>query len=131
MQYFTYLWFDTNRKMFYVGVHEGTPDDGYISSSRWLTAEYHYRPQDFKRKILSFYESKALARKAEAKLLSLIKEEEFGSRYYNLKNGRKKGTPASNKGKPMSMEQREKLRLVKLGKPSVRKGVPNKPKIAD
>lgn len=59
----------------------------------------------------------------------MIQPHEFGKRYYNLKNGRKPGTPASNKGKPMSEEQKKKLSLAKLGKPSARKGIPNKPKV--
>jgi len=131
MQYFTYLWFDKNRKMFYIGMHEGSDEDGYVSSSRWFNGEQQYRPNDFTRKILKMFDNRALARKEEARLLAMIKDSEYGKRYYNLKNGRKKGTPASNKGKPMSMEQREKLRLAKLGKPSARKGIPNKIKSAD
>ena len=130
MQYFTYIWFDKSRKMFYIGMHEGYIDDGYISSSRWFNGEQQYRPNDFVRKILKTFDNRASARKAEAKLLSMIKNSEYGTKYYNLKNGRKKGCPAHNKGKPMSIEQREKLRLAKLGKPSVRLGIPNKPKVA-
>lgn len=126
MQYFTYLWIDKSRKMFYVGVHEGHINDSYISSSRWFNGEYQYRPNDFKRRVLKQFDDRASATKEESRLLALIKEEEYGSRYYNLKTGRPKGTPASNKGKPMSVEQREKLSLAKLGKPSVRKGIPNK-----
>lgn len=117
--------------MFYIGMHEGTPKDGYVSSSRWFNGEQQFRPNDFIRKILKIFNNRASAVKEEARLLSMIKESEYGNRYYNLKSGRKKGTPASNKGKPMTMEQREKLRLAKLGKPSVRKGIPNKPKSAD
>lgn len=126
MQYFTYLWIDKSRKMFYVGVHEGHTNDSYISSSRWFNGEYQYRPNDFKRRVLKHFDDRASATKEESRLLALIKEQEYGSRYYNLKTGRPKGTPASNKGKPMSAEQREKLSLAKLGKPSVRKGIPNK-----
>ena len=128
MQYFTYLWIDTSRKMFYIGVHQGSTNDNYTSSSRWFNGEYNYRPADFKRKVLKTFNDRASARKEEARLLAMIKESEFGSRYYNLKNGRPKGTPASNKGKPMSMEQRQKLSQIKLGKISPRKGIPNKNK---
>ncbi len=107
-------------------MHEGNVDDGYVSSSRWFSGEQQYRPNDFVRKILKTHNNRASARVEEARLLRMIEESEFGTKYYNLKNGRRKGTPASNKGKPMSMEQREKLRLAKLGKPSARKGIPNK-----
>lgn len=126
MQYFTYIWLDKARKMFYIGMHEGEINDDYISSSRWFNGEYNYRPTNFKRKILKTFNNRASARSEEARLLAMIKNFEFGTRYYNLKNGRPKGTPASNKGVPMSQEQRKKLSLAKLGKPSVRKGKPNK-----
>jgi hypothetical protein len=131
MQYFTYIWIDKSRKMFYIGIHEGKVDDNYVSSSRWFNGEYQYRPGDFKRKILKLFDNRASARKEEARLLALVKEAEFGTRYYNLKTGRPKGTPASNKGKSMSLEQREKLSAAKLGKTSVRKGIPNKIKLVD
>ena len=131
MQYFTYLWIDKSRKMFYIGMHEGQVEDNYISSSRWFNGEYNYRPTDFKRRILKIFNDRASARKEEARLLATIREAEFGFRYYNLKNGRPKGTPASNKGIPMTIEQRKKLSTIKLGKPSVRKGIPNKIKLVD
>lgn len=131
MQYFTYLWIDKSRKMFYIGMHEGYVNDNYISSSRWFNGEYQYRPDNFKRKVLRFFDNRSLARKEEARLLTLIKETEYGTRYYNLKTGRPKGTPASNKGQTMSLEQREKLSAAKLGKPSARKGISNKMKLVD
>ena len=102
-------------------MHEGHIDDDYTSSSRWFNGEYQYRPHDFKRKVLKTFSDRASARREEARLLAMIRPNEHGSRYYNLKNGRPKGTPATNKGKPMSMEQRTKLSLAKLGKPSNRK----------
>jgi hypothetical protein len=112
--------------MFYVGIHEGNIDDDYTSSSRWFNGEYQYRPNDFRRKIIKMFNNRESARSEEARFLRMIKESEFGKKYYNLKMGRKKGSIPSNKGKPMSDEQRKKLSLAKLGKPSVRKGIPNK-----
>ena len=126
MQYFLYIWLDHSRKMFYVGMHDGNVDDGYISSSRWFNGEHQYRPNDFRRKIIKMFNTRESARTEEARFLRMIKESEFGKKYYNLKNGRPKGTPASNKGKSMSSEQRKKLSLAKLGKPSIWKGIPNK-----
>lgn len=126
MQHFLYIWFDSARKMFYVGMHEGNVADGYVSSSRWFNGEYYYRPKDFKRKIIKIFNDRKSARKEEARFLCMIEEIEFGKKYYNLKNGRPTGTPASNKGKPMSIEQRHKISQAKLGKPSARKGIPNK-----
>jgi hypothetical protein len=112
--------------MFYVGMHDGNIADGYVSSSRWFNGEHQYRPNDFKRKIIKTFNDRESARKEETRLLHMIKEFEFGKKYYNLKNGRPTGTPASNKGKPMSIEQRQKLSQAKLGKISARKGIPNK-----
>ena len=131
MQYFLYIWLDHSRKMFYIGMHEGFISDDYVSSSRWFNGEYQYRPSDFKRKIIKMFNNRETARKEEARFLRMIKESEFGTKYYNLKNGRKKGSTPSNKGKPMSDEQRKKISAAKLGKPSGRKGVPNKNKLVD
>ena len=122
MQYFLYIWHDKCRKMFYVGMHEGNITDGYVSSSRWFNGEHQYRPNDFKRKIIKTFNDRKTARKEEAKILRMIKESEFGKKYYNLKNGRPSGTPPWNKGIPMSDEQREKLSSAKKGKPSPHRG---------
>jgi len=125
MQYFLYLWFDKNRKMFYVGMHEGNISDGYISSSRWFNGEYQYRPNDFKRKILKFFNDRKLALKEEAKFLKMIKESEYGKKYYNLKNGRPSGTEPWNKGKKniYSQETLTKMSVARKGKPSNNKGL--------
>ncbi len=120
MQYFLYVWFDKCRKMFYVGMHEGHPGDGYISSSRWFNGEYQYRPNDFKRKILKSFNDRKDARKEEARFLRMIKESDFGKKYYNLKNGRPSGGEPWNKGKKniYSQETLQKMSSAKIGKPS-------------
>jgi hypothetical protein len=106
--------------MFYVGMHEGQIIDGYVSSSRWFNGEYQYRPNDFKRKIIKTFNDRKSARKEEARLLRMIKESEFGKKYYNLKNGRPAGTPPWNKGKKniYSQETINKMSVAKIGKPS-------------
>lgn len=106
-------------------MHEGDSNDNYISSSRWFNGEYNYRSTDFKRKILKLFNDRTSARTEEARLLAMIKDSEYGVRYYNLKNGRRKGTPASNKGKPMSLEQRQKLSEIAKGRTSPTKGKSN------
>lgn len=120
MQYFLYIWYDKCRKMFYVGVHEGIITDGYVSSSRWFNGEQQYRPNDFKRKILKIFNDRKSARKEEARFLRMIKESEFGRKYYNLKNGRPAGTSPWNKGKTniYSPETLQKMSNAKVGKPS-------------
>ena len=120
MQYFLYIWYDKCRKMFYVGMHEGQITDGYTSSSRWFNGEHQYRPNDFKRKIIKTFNNRNSARKEEARFLRMIKESEFGKKYYNLKNGRPSGFEPWNKGKKniYSQETLHKMSNAKKGKPS-------------
>jgi hypothetical protein len=81
---FIYIWFDRKRKMYYIGCHWGTTDDGYICSSKWMRDAYRYRPQDFKRRILKRGIERANLLQEEYKYFSMIKDEELGKRYYNL-----------------------------------------------
>jgi len=120
MQYFLYIWYDKCRKMFYVGMHEGNINDNYISSSRWFNGEHQYRSKDFKRKIIKTFNDRKSARKEEARFLRMIKDSEFGKKYYNLKNGRPPGFEPWNKGKKniYSQETLAKMSMAKKGKPS-------------
>lgn len=124
--HFVYMWFDKTRKMFYVGQHSGNFDDSYISSSRWLTGEVLYRPKDFKRRIIKIFETKNEAQKYEGYLISLIKDDEFGKKYYNKKQGKPKGTKSWNSGKKglFSKETIKKISDARKGKPTT-KGRPN------
>ncbi len=114
---FIYIWRDNSRNMYYIGSHDGTPEDGYLSSSRWLNGEINYRPNDFRRKVLKVIDLSEM-KLEEYRIIKKIKESEFGTRYYNLKSGRKKGTPASNKGIPMPEKQRKKISSSRSGQPS-------------
>ena len=120
MQFFLYVWHDRQRNMFYVGMHEGSINDNYISSSRWFNGEYQFRPVDFRRKIIKTFNDRKSARKEEARFLRMIKESEFGKKYYNLKNGRPSGSEPWNKGKKniYSVETLLKMSKAKKGKPS-------------
>ena len=82
---FIYIWFDRKRKMFYVGSHWGAEDDGYICSSNRMRDAYRRRPQDFRRKIISNNVSRDILLEEEYKWLSLIKDDELGNKYYNLR----------------------------------------------
>lgn len=83
---FVYIWFDRKHKRYYIGCHWGTVDDGYICSSNWMRDAYNRRPNDFKRKILSTgIEERSLMFEKEHEWFSLIKEEELGKKYYNLR----------------------------------------------
>ena len=84
---FIYIWFDRKRKMFYIGSHWGAEDDGYICSSTRMRNAFRRRPKDFgKRKIISrIYTNRLDLLDKEYKWLSLIKDEELGKKYYNLR----------------------------------------------
>ena len=82
---FVYIWYDRKHKRYYVGSHWGTEDDGYVCSSPWMMQAYKKRPYDFKRRILEHINTtREDLLKSEYKWLSLIKEEEIKTRYYNL-----------------------------------------------
>lgn len=134
---FVYIWYDRKHKRYYVGAHWGTENDGYICSSSWMKKAFIIRKKDFKRRIIFRTTEKETLSNKEYEWLQLIKEEELGKRYYNLKNhyfhhwtqnkshywtGKsrpevknfkgfiEKGRRAWNKGKPLSEEHREKLK---------------------
>lgn len=100
---FIYLWRDRSRNMYYVGSHVGKPDDGYVSSSKWLNGEIQYRPQDFRRRVLKFVRPEMLRREEHA-ILKKIKRADLGRKYYNMPTGREKGIVPWNKGRPASPE---------------------------
>jgi len=82
---FIYIWFDIKRKMYYIGCHWGTEDDGYICSSNRMRDAYRRRSQDFKRRILAKNIDRNKLLEEEYKWLQLIPDEELGKKYYNLK----------------------------------------------
>jgi hypothetical protein len=66
------------RNMFYIGSHWGTEDDGYVCSSNWMRDAYRYRPQDFKRRIVTkVFTNRVDLLKEEERWLSMIKDEEM------------------------------------------------------
>ena len=84
---FIYIWRDRKHKRYYIGSHWGFEDDSYICSSRWMRKAYKRRKDDFRRKILiSNINDRKQTLKEEYKWLSLIKDNELGKKYYNLRN---------------------------------------------
>ena len=81
---FIYIWRDRKHKRFYIGLHWGREDDGYICSSRWMRKAYKRRPEDFKRRIIKKCFDKSSLYEEERHYLSMIKKEEIKVRYYNL-----------------------------------------------
>lgn len=86
-QGFVYIWFDTLRRMFYVGSHEGHVGDGYCTSSVRCKRAILRRPSTFKFRVLEHvsFTSRAELNDRENIWLKLIKPSELGVRYYNLK----------------------------------------------
>ena len=122
--HFVYLWFDKSRKMFYVGQHSGSYNDQYTTSSRWLAGEIKYRSHDFKRRIIKTFSTKNEAQIYEGYLLTLIKDSEWGTKYYNFKQGKPKGIPPWNAGKTnvYSKHTLDKMSKAKLGQVLPTKG---------
>jgi hypothetical protein len=115
---FIYIWFDKKRKMYYIGCHWGTLNDGYICSSNRMRDAYRRRPNDFKRRILSKNIEKHNLLSEEHKWLSLISEEELGKKYYNLytTNTSLKLAWAANKGRKQPEEEKAKRVKSNTGK---------------
>lgn len=84
---FVYIWYDRKRKMYYIGCHWGSENDGYICSSNRMRNAYNRRKEDFKRKILSkIYTNRIDLLNEEYKWLQLINEDQLGKKYYNIRN---------------------------------------------
>ena len=82
---FIYLWYDRYRKMYYLGCHWGTLNDGYICSSNRMRDAYRRRPQDFKRRIIERGIPRKELLEAEFRWLQMIEEHELRYKYYNLR----------------------------------------------
>lgn len=82
---FVYVWYDRKKRMYYVGCHWGTKNDGYICSSNRMRDAYRRRPKDFKRRIIEIVNDKSLLYDIEYRWLSMINEVDLGKKYYNLR----------------------------------------------
>ena len=102
---FVYIWYDKKRKMYYVGCHWGTENDGYICSSDRMRDAYRRRSNDFKRRIIEITNDKSLLYDVEYKWLSLISEEDLGKKYYNLRK-HKWSHWSSNENTTLSVKQK-------------------------
>jgi len=111
---FIYIWFDRKHKRYYIGCRWGNINDKYICSSPWMKKAYKYRPEDFKRKILTLvYTNKTDLLDEEYKWLCKIKKEELGKKYYNINN---RATTPTMRGRKHSAETVQKIRSKNIGK---------------
>ena len=135
---FVCIWFDSKRKMFYIGSHAGTLDDGYIASNKRCQRAVMARPETFKRKILAVIvgtRKQLLAE--EERWLQMIKVEELGTKYYNLKRVAQGGNLMEAKTQAEIEEWRKKAeqnggqvkltRFLKSGEPIKLRNKPNHP----
>jgi NUMOD3 motif len=109
---FIYLWYDMKRKMFYIGSHWGTEDDGYICSSNRMRDAYRRRPNDFKRKIIQKNISRDVLLNEEHKWLQMISDDELGKKYYNLRK-HKWGHWSTDISSNLSVQEKIKATLSK------------------
>lgn len=79
---FVYLWYDSINRLYYLGSHKGTPDDGYThSSSRMQRFTADEIPEGFSRRILA-YGTFIEMRTLESDLLA-DRYKKCWDRYYN------------------------------------------------
>ena len=79
---FVYIWYDSKNRMYYIGKHKGTPDDGYTHSSTIMESfKSNEVPPYMKRKILAFGTHEEML-ELENKLLKNRKAKCW-DRYYN------------------------------------------------
>lgn len=121
MSGFVYIWRDRKTNRYYVGSHWGPDDDGYVCSSKWMRNAYRRRPADFKRRIVARVSTNRQDLfDEEHRWLSMIKPEELGQRYYNMKIW---STGHSRRGERMTDEQRMRISRGQMGHPAYEKQI--------
>lgn len=118
MNSFVYKWVHKPTYNWYVGLHAGTVDDGYICSSP-IKGLIINNPNDWERTIIDFGDRKEMF-DLETEILQLF-DAKNDERSFN-KHNNTLAEPGWNLGIPMSDETKELQRKVKLGKTSLKKG---------
>ena len=107
---FVYYWTDSLKNMYYIGVHKGTPDDGYICSSEPMKEEYKLRPDDFSRSIIQ-HGTQTEMWSLETSILKFV-DAKRNPMFYNRTNGHK----SFYMDKTHSSVARNKISLAHKGK---------------
>ena len=125
---FTYCWSDHATAKVYVGVHLGSPSDGYICSSKVMLSEYKKRSHDFTREVLYVGPYEICASFEKALIAGLFKTDK--NKFYNRSNGKKilfdeeirQKISEKAKGRKMTPEHLKKMLSARDGKPGPRLG---------
>lgn len=123
---YVYIWFDTIRKLFYIGSHKGLVEDSYICSNKIMKCAYKSRPHTFKMRVLEYCNSDLKhLHSREQYWLNMIKPEETyqfhlskdnqpkSVRYYNIKRLARGGGGESQRGVPKSETHKANMRKPK------------------
>lgn len=82
---FVYIWYDSNAKMFYLGVHKGTPDDKYTHSSSVMESfKKNNIPRGFRRRILATGTLLEMNQLETDLLMNRWADKRKWGRYYNV-----------------------------------------------
>jgi hypothetical protein len=81
---FVYCWTNKKNKMLYVGIHKGSPEDGYVCSSNPMLEDYYSDPKSFSRQIIAVGMLKDM-RKLESSILTSANAAKNPS-FYNKNN---------------------------------------------
>lgn len=131
---FVYKWYDGLKNMYYIGVHKGDPNDGYICSSKLVLEQYNIRPYDFNRTILKYGTLDEML-EYETALLKFVNAKE-NLNFYNQHNGdgkfinkgndlqTRKKISESLKKYVKTEEHRKNLGASRKGKTPWNKGIP-------
>ena len=109
MEAFVYCWTDIAREKLYVGYHKGTPDDGYVCSSKTMLFEYNQRPKDFVRQIIATGTHKDMVAFETTLLKNIDAKNDDG--FYNKNNGQKDFYTSSH-----TEETKRKISKAKTGR---------------
>ncbi len=125
-----YAWSDHLTGKVYCGSHNGSDDDGYICSSKYMLKEYKQRPQDFTRQIIAkgiWKDCIALEKKINEQLIKDVKTTYNKQAFPAIVNevhpmlGKKhteetlKKISLTGKGRKLSEEHKKKLHSGNIG----------------
>ena len=120
MNSFVYKWVYKPNLNWYVGFHKGTPDDGYICSSPSVKKMIITEPENWERTIIDYGTFEDMYN-LETEILRTFNARK-DPRSFNKSNNESGVIPGWNIGMPMKEEAKEKIRVAKTGKPSVKLG---------